>query len=78
MSGGRSWDPSRFLIAYGVDPVRWADRHRIEPFTAPCYSCGRDRTTVLPFAQGRLRGLIAEPCPCGHPSPPYCLVGLFD
>lgn len=74
----RTWNSSRFLIAYGVDPVRWARRHNIEPFTAPCYHCGSPRTTVLPFAQGRLRGLIAEPRPCGMANPPYCLVGLFD
>lgn len=64
----------RFLILHGVDPVRWAKRHGIEPASHPCYQCGAELRTTLPFAQGELRGLISPPCACGFEHTPYCVV----
>ncbi len=64
----------RFFI-HGVTAEAWAARFDIEPFTADCASCGREKTTTLPFAQGQLRGLQAPSCPCGDDSrAPYCIV----
>ncbi len=62
------------LAVHGADPVRWAKRHGIEPFTAPCYVCERPLTTSVPFAYGRLRGLKAPACECGDERGPYCVV----
>lgn len=74
---------STFLTFHGVDPVRWAKRWDLEPFTGTCRGCGAEQTTTLPIARGKLRGLAAPPCPCGHNdktvpkgwvrSPPYCV-----
>jgi hypothetical protein len=67
-------DRSRFLVAHGVDPVQWAARYGLEPFTHPCYRCNEPATTSIPFALATLRGLAAPECACGHPTPPYCVV----
>jgi hypothetical protein len=67
-------DRSRFLVATGVDPIRWASRFDIEPASAPCGDCGRTLTTSLPFAVGKLRGLVAPTCTCGNVLTPYCVV----
>jgi hypothetical protein len=68
-------DRRRFLVAYGVDPARWARRHDIEPAEAPCQVCGAPLRTTLPFAAGEFRGLLAPPCgACGNEITPYCLV----
>lgn len=66
---------ARWLIAaQGVDPVRWARRWGIEPFTFPCSQCERDLTTSIPFAVGALRGLVAPRCACGNYLTPYAVV----
>jgi hypothetical protein len=62
------------LICYGVDPKRWAKRYDLQPFSFPCYKCGRMGETTIPFVQGTMRGLTAPVCKCGHPTPPYCMV----
>ena len=68
-------DRSRFMLVLGADPVKWAKRYDILPFTHPCSRCGAQTTTSIAFASGNCRGLIAPQCECGHPSPPYCIVG---
>ena len=67
-----------FLVRYGGDPVRWARRHGIEPFSTACEACGSSKTTTIPIARGTQRGLLAPRCGCGDPSDTYCVVGLFD
>lgn len=67
-------DRRKFLRVHGADPVKWAKRYEIEPFTHACHLCGLLSTTSIPFASGPLRGLIAPDCECGHPNPPYCVV----
>ena len=62
------------LICYGVDPKLWAKRYDLEPFSYPCYKCGKMTETTIPFVQGTMRGLVAPICNCGHPTPPYCMV----
>lgn len=64
----------RFLLFYGVDPQRWSRRYGIEPASVPCYECGAELFTSIPFAQGDLRGLIAPRCKCGFENTPYCVV----
>lgn len=64
----------RWLIAYGVDPVRWARRWGIEPFSYPCSLCGVELATTLPFVVGDLRGLVAPPCTCGNQRTPYAVI----
>lgn len=66
-------DRSTFLIVHGADPVRWAKRHNLVPFTAACFKCNAPCSTTLPLVSGPMRGLIAPLCSCGHPYPPYCL-----
>lgn len=66
-------DRSRILIPHGVTAEQWSERYNLEPFTHPCSGCGVERTTTIPFAYGRLRGLIAPECECGA-NPPYCVV----
>jgi hypothetical protein len=73
------------LTVLGVDPVRWAERWGIEPFSHPCNTCGAVRTASIPFVRGTLRGLYSPPCACGDRSwTPYCMVrdyrvgDLFD
>lgn len=70
------WNRSKFLIVYGADPVKWAKRYDIEPFSHPCYHCGIIQTTTIPFACGRLRGLLATAHECHGEMrrPPYCIV----
>lgn len=67
-------DRSKFLLVIGGDPVRWAKRYGIEPFTHPCKTCGRPLTTDTPFRYGKHSGLIAAPCVCGDTAPPYALI----
>ena len=62
------------LVVHGVDPKRWAERYGFEPFSTPCGDCGRTLTTTLPLVWGALRGMIAEPCACGNPNPPYGVI----
>lgn len=64
----------RFLRVYGADAKRWAARHGLAPFTAPCSRCGEQLHTSVPFAAGLLRGLIAPTCTCGNARTPYCVV----
>jgi hypothetical protein len=63
----------RFLV-YGVSVAEWTKRYGVEPFSHPCYECGRVLSTSIPFVQGTLRGLQAPQCECGHPNPPYAMV----
>ncbi len=72
----------RFVRILGMSDAevdRWAKRHGLEPFTHPCYVCDRPCTTSIPFVVQRtgyrLHGLIAPVCECGHPTPPYEIVG---
>jgi hypothetical protein len=68
-------DRSRFLVVHGVSAEAWAKRWGIEPVTTDCYVCKAPCSTTQPFAApGGLRGLMAPPCPCGHPTGPYCVV----
>jgi hypothetical protein len=62
------------MFVYGADPELWARRFDIEPFAAPCYVCGTELKTTLPFASGPLRGLAAPRGACGHDTGPYCVV----
>jgi hypothetical protein len=66
---------SNWLVVHGYDAARWAKRYDIQPFTHPCYKCNAPTTTSIAFASGKCRGLAAPQCACGHPSPPYCIVG---
>lgn len=63
----------KFLI-YGISQEAWTKRWGVEPFTIACYACERPITTLIPFVQGTLRGLIAPVCVCGDPFPPYAIV----
>lgn len=65
----------RFLVAHGVDASKWASRFGIDPASAPCYQCGVELHTTLPFAVGNMRGLMSPACECGFTGTPYCLVG---
>ncbi len=67
---------STFLQVYGVDPKRWALRWELEPFEAPCRLCGVTRTTTIPIARGKLRGLLAPRCACGNADAMYCVVHI--
>lgn len=67
-------DRSRFLLVLGIDAEAWAKRYGIEPASAPCYHCDEELHTSIPFAVGRLRGLVAPVCGCGNTSTPYCVV----
>ena len=67
-------DRNRFLILHGFNAESFARRHGIEPFSLPCFECGRELRTTLPFICGSLRGLISPICECGHNSPPFCMV----
>jgi hypothetical protein len=70
-------DRSAWLLVHGADPVRWAKRYGIEPFTAPCYGCDAPLTTSIPFACENLRGLVAPACGCGTDArPPYGVVAV--
>lgn len=62
------------LYVYGITVEAWTARYGVQPFSYPCYQCGRMCTTTIPFVQGTLRGLQAPPCECGHPYPPYAMV----
>ena len=64
----------RFLVLLGTDPSVWARRYDIEPFREPCYVCGTELTTSVPFAFETLRGLLAPTCVCGNADTPYCVV----
>jgi len=70
------FDRDRFILAYGVDHLKWSKRYGIEIASAPCYRCGTELFTTVPFVvRGtKLRGLIAPRCQCGHVNPPYSLV----
>ena len=65
---------AKFLIAHGADPVAWARRYDLLPFSHLCGDCGVELETTLPFVAGDLRGLIAPECACGAKNPPYCVV----
>lgn len=67
-------NPERFLFVLGGDPVRWAARYDIEPFSFPCKECGVKLTTSIPFVCGPLRGLMAPTCRCGNQRTPYAVV----
>lgn len=62
------------LIVHGVTAEEWTARYGVEPFSHPCFDCGRMCTTTIPFAQGTLRGLQAPRCECGNDRTPYALV----
>lgn len=64
-----------FLVIHGQDPEAWAKKHELEPITATCRHCGRERRTTIPFAAADgIRGLMAPPCPCGSQARTYCMV----
>lgn len=67
---------SRWLLVHGADPLKWARRYEIEPFSHPCYYCGVVQSTTIPFAAGGLRGMVAPSHECHgqHREPPYCVV----
>ena len=62
------------LFVHGVTTEAWIARYGIEPFSYPCYVCGRSLTTTRPFAQGTLRGLQAPTCECGDELTPFVIV----
>jgi hypothetical protein len=62
------------LLIYGADPVRWANRWGLVPFSTPCLACGRLKHTSIPFVRHQMRGLMAPPCECGDPARTYCIV----
>lgn len=62
------------LYVYGVTVERWTRRHGVEPFSHPCFKCGRLLTTSIPFMQGRVPGLQAPTCECGNEQTPYAVV----
>lgn len=62
------------LSGFGIDCDKWAKRYGLEPFSAPCDSCGAVLKTTIPIAVGSLRGLRAPMCTCGCGRPPYCVV----
>lgn len=62
------------LIVHGATVAEWTRRFGIQPFSHPCYVCGRLLTTTVPFAQGTLRGLAAPRCECGDEATPFCVV----
>lgn len=64
----------RMMEIHGVDAAAFAKRHGIEPFTGECYDCQRPRTTSVPFAYGKLRGLKSPTCACGDERGPYCVI----
>ncbi len=64
---------ARFYV-YGVTQEEWTRRFGVQPFSYPCYVCGRLLTTTIPFAQGTLRGLQAPTCECGDEKTPFALV----
>jgi len=64
----------RFLRIMTADPERWASKHDLEQFDAPCQKCGAKLTASVPFATKTARGLIAPPCACGNMVTPYCYV----
>lgn len=70
-------DRSRFLFVFGIDRERSAARYDLEAFTHPCYQCGAELSTTIPFAYGTLRGLVAPQCVCGHTGTPYCVVRAY-
>lgn len=61
-------------MVLGMDPIRWANRFSIEPFSHPCDSCGRLLTTTIPIVFETLRGLQAPRCECGNEHTPFCFV----
>jgi len=66
-------DKPRFFV-FGVTVEEWTRRYGVEPFSYPCYVCGRTLTTTRPFVQGTLRGLQAPTCECGDDLTPFVLV----
>jgi len=62
------------LLVLNQDPTEWARRYDIEPFSYPCYWCGRMKHCNIPFVRGTLRGLAAARCPCGSTEDTYCMV----
>lgn len=67
-----------FLRVLNQDPKRWSSRHGVEAFTIECRFCGVDMVTSIPFAYGKLRGLIAPVCECGNDDTPYAIVGMMS
>ena len=65
---------TRFLLVLGADPVRWARRFDIVPFSHPCSRCGAELTTSVPFIYDDMRGLVAPTCACGNERTPYGMV----
>lgn len=63
----------RFFSVHGSNPVRWAKRNGLEPFTHPCSECGKELTTTVPIAFASWRGLSCPPCECGNENVPYCI-----
>lgn len=73
----------RFLLVYGISTEAWCKRYGIDVYEAPCSNCGAIRRITQPFFFRKLRGLIAEFCPCGSDDRPYAVVsttgpGLSD
>lgn len=69
--------PTR-LDVYGISVEAWTRRWGVQPFTSPCYECGRPLTTTIPFVVGDLRGLRAPACVCGQDRAPYVVVSASN
>lgn len=53
------------MIFPQVDPKAWAERYKISPETHPCQKCGVPQDFTIPFASGKMRGLMADHKTCG-------------
>ena len=67
-------DREKIMVPCGTTAEAWCARYDLEPFDAPCSSCGAVVRTTIPFAYRTLRGLIAPQCQCGTTDRPYCVV----
>lgn len=80
MSRRRKRDTCIRLYLYGFNWLKFAFKHDIIPFEAPCQDCGKTLITTLPFIQkveNRTCYGLAINCDCGS-RVPYCIVGLMD
>lgn len=64
----------KWVAVHGVSVEKWMKRFGVEPFSAPCEKCGRERTASIPIAYAEFRGLLAPPCECGNDGNMHCVV----
>ena len=61
----------QYLTVHGSSLERWCRQYALEPFEATCPDCGGKQMVDIPFAgPDGVRGLRAEPCPCGGSNAP--------